>query len=354
MMWMYVVVFFSLLAIECIYFEVAKRFGIVDEPDERSSHASVVLRGGGIIFPLSVVLWAFLECVMGASDMVTGYWPFFTGLLLLAVTGFVDDVRSMSVSVRLIAQFLAAGLMLGQLAQECGAITAFSWYGIAAVSIVAMTVLVGAVNVVNFMDGINGITAGYSLAVLMPLLVLNSRQGLPFVPNSFLWVSALASIVIGIFNFRPNGKAKCFIGDVGSLSIGFIMLFALCRLIVQTGDVTWAVLLAVYGVDGVMTILHRVMLHENIGVAHRKHAYQLMANELGISHVWVSALYMALQLVISLVAIYVVPDSAVAHWTYVAGVVLVLVLAYVVFMKKHYHLHEEYLLKQGQDNPDIN
>ena len=346
---MYVVVFFSLLAIECIYFEVAKRLGIYDKPNERSSHTSVVLRGGGVIFPLSVALWGLLACGMGASDMVIGYWPFLAGLLLLAVTGFMDDVRSLPASARLIAQFLAAGLMLGQLVQECGAITTCGWYGVAAVFIVAMTVVVGAVNIFNFMDGINGITAGYSLAVLMPLIVLNDRQGLPFVPNSFLWVSALACIVFSIFNFRPNGKAKCFAGDVGSLSIGFIMLFALCKLIVQTGDVTWAVLLAVYGVDGCMTILHRIMLHEHIGVAHRKHAYQLMANELGISHVWVSLLYMVLQMVISLVAIYVVPDSTVAHWTYVAGVVLVLGLAYVVFMKKYYHLHEEFLLKQRQE-----
>ena len=101
--------------------------------------------------------------------------------------------------------------------------------------------------------------------------------------------------------------------------------------------------LLVYGVDGCCTILHRIMLHEHLGEAHRKHAYQLMANELGMSHVAVSLLYMALQLAISLAMVYLVPDTVLAHWIYLVAVALVLVCGYVVFMKKYYHLHAEYL-----------
>lgn len=156
-------------------------------------------------------------------------------------------------------------------------------------------------------------------------------------------MAIICVLVFSWFNFRPKGKAKCFAGDVGSIDIAFIMLFAIGRLIMQTGDVTWMVFLLVYGVDGVLTICHRLMLHENIGQAHRKHAYQLMANELGWSHVVVSLLYFGLQLVISLVMIYLVPASVLAHWIYLVGVGVLLVGAYVVFMKKYYHLHEEYL-----------
>ena len=134
-----------------------------------------------------------------------------------------------------------------------------------------------------------------------------------------------------------------FARDVGSVGIAFIMLFAVGRLILKTNDITWLVFLVVYGVDGCCTILHRIMLHENLGQAHRKHAYQLMANELGLSHVVVSLIYMTLQLVISLVMVYLVPSTVLAHWVYLVAVVLVLVLAYVLFMKKYYHLHEEYL-----------
>jgi UDP-N-acetylmuramyl pentapeptide phosphotransferase/UDP-N-acetylglucosamine-1-phosphate transferase len=161
-------------------------------------------------------------------------------------------------------------------------------------------------------------------------------------------VAIIGVLVFGLFNFRPKGKAKCFAGDVGSIGIAFIMLFAIGRLIMQTGDITWMVFLLVYGVDGCCTILHRIMLHENLGEAHRKHAYQLMANELGMSHVAVSLIYMALQLAISLGFIYVCPATVLAHWIYLVGVGVLLVGAYVLFMKKYYHLHEEYLAGVGK------
>ena len=153
------------------------------------------------------------------------------------------------------------------------------------------------------------------------------------------------------FNFRPKGKAKCFAGDVGSIGIAFILLFAIGRLILQEGDITWLVFLLVYGVDGCLTIVHRILLHENLGEAHRKHAYQLMANELKIGHVKVSLLYMALQLVVSLGFVFVCPPAAEAlgialvacHWIYLVLALVVLAVVYLVFMKKYYHLHEEYL-----------
>ena len=162
--------------------------------------------------------------------------------------------------------------------------------------LVALIVYVGATNVINFMDGINGITAGYALAVLVPLGLLNtnchelatnlttnyssivSSDGV-FVDQSLIVASIIAALVFCIFNFRPKGKAKCFAGDVGSIGIAFIMLFLLGNVIIKTGDITWLIFLLVYGVDGCLTIVHRIMLHENLGEAHRKHAYQIMANE---------------------------------------------------------------------------
>lgn len=151
--------------------------------------------------------------------------------------------------------------------------------------------------------------------------------------------------IIGILYLQlpTKGKAKCFAGDVGSIGIAFIMLFLLGNVIIKTQDVTWLIFLLVYGVDGCLTIVHRIMLHENLGEAHRKHAYQLMANELKIGHVKVSSLYMAIQLVISLGFIYLCPDNVACHWMYLVGALLVLSLAYVLFKKEYYHLHEEYL-----------
>lgn len=185
------------------------------------------------------------------------------------------------------------------------------------------------------MDGINGITGGYSIAVLLPLIYLDRR--LDFISQPYLYVTGLSLIVFCFFNFRK--KAKCFAGDVGSISIAFILLFALGRLILQTGDLSYLTFLAVYGADSVLTICHRIKLHENLGEAHRKHAYQLMANELRIPHTVVSALYMVLQLTISFGLIC----TPVNHYLYMGIVIVVLVVAYVAFMYKNYHLHEAYL-----------
>ena len=207
--------------------------------------------------------------------------------------------------------------------------------------LLALIVYVGATNVINFMDGINGITAGYSLAVLIPLALVNTN-GI-FVEQSLIISTVLASLVFCIFNFRPKGNAKCFAGDVGSIGIAFIILFLLGNVMIRTTDITWLVFLLVYGVDGCMTIVHRIMLHENLGEAHRKHAYQIMANELKIGHVKVTSLYMIMQLLISLGFIYLCPNTVLAHWLYMVTTLVVLVIAYILFMKKYYHLHEEYL-----------
>ena len=150
-------------------------------------------------------------------------------------------------------------------------------------------------------------------------------------------------LVFCLFNFRPKGRAKCFAGDVGSISIAFILLFAIGRLVVMTQDVTYLIFLLVYGIDGCLTICHRILLHENLGQAHRKHIYQIMANELKIGHITVSLVYMLLQMIISLVFIYFIPYTQLAHWIYLVVVVVALSVAYLLFKRKYYHLHVEYL-----------
>lgn len=331
MFWLYLIIAVLLIAAELLYFHIANHFNIIDRPNERSSHSSIVLRGGGIVFTLSVIVWAAVMAVQG-NDIVP-YLPFVGGLVLIAGVSFWDDVHSLPDSVRLVAQFVAMALMFWSM----GIMHWDMWW----IVLLALIVCVGAMNIINFMDGINGITAGYALAVLVPLLLLNRRMG--FVEGSYLVVAIIGVLVFCFFNFRPKGKAKCFAGDVGSIGIAFVLLFAIGRLIVQTGDVTYLTLLLVYGVDGCCTIIHRIMLHENLGQAHRKHAYQLMANELGMSHVVVSLLYMLMQLVVSLGFIYLCPNKMLAHWGYLICVGLVLAGMYVLFMKKNYHLHEEYL-----------
>ena len=329
----YLILFLSSFLLELLYFKLADKFNIIDKPNERSSHSSIVLRGGGVIFSLSMIAWAVMMAIKGEGALVIGYLPFLAGLIIVASVSFVDDVRSLPDSVRLVAQFIAMALMFWSM----GIMHWNMWW----IVLIALVVCVGATNVINFMDGINGITGGYSLVVLLPLMLLNNS--LYFVDPSFLIVAIIGVLVFCLFNFRPKGKAKCFAGDVGSVSIAFIMLFAIGRLVVLTQDVTYLILLLVYGIDGCLTICHRILLHENLGEAHRKHAYQLMANELKIGHVQVSLIYMCIQLLVSFGFIYLCPDTILAHWVYLVGVAGLLAVGYILFKKKYYHLHEEYL-----------
>lgn len=345
-MWLtYSVIAVILLIAELGYFRIADKCNIIDKPNERSSHSTIVLRGGGVIFSLSMVVWAILMMVQG--NAIAQYLPLLCGLVLICGISFWDDVKSLPDSLRMAVQIISILLMFWSM----GLYTAAdSWLWTAVIVVVALFFCVGATNFINFMDGINGITAAYALAMLAPIALVNGSRfkvqcsSVPeFIEPSYLVVAIIGLLVFSIFNFRPKGKAKCFAGDVGSIGIAFIILFALGRLMLATRDVTWIVFFLVYGIDGTLTIIHRIMLHENLGQAHRKHAYQLMANELGMSHVVVSLIYMFVQLAVSLGFIYLCPNTVLAHWIYLIVAGLVLAGAYVLFMKKYYHLHEEYL-----------
>lgn len=335
----YLIIFAILLIFELGYFRVADKYNIIDKPNERSSHSSIVLRGGGVVFSISMIAWAILTVLMGKN--IIPYLPFLCGLLLVAGISFVDDIHSLPDLLRMIVQIVSILLMFWSINLVDGFTMQTSWLWQVVIAAVALFFCVGATNITNFMDGINGITAGYGLAMLIPILLLNAN--IAFIEQSYLIVAVIGILVFSIFNLRPKGKAKCFAGDVGSIGIAFIILFALGRLMLVTQDVTYIVFFLVYGIDGSMTIFHRIMLHENLGQAHRKHAFQLMSNELKMGHVTVTLIYTIMQLLISLGFIYLCPCTVLAHWIYLVIAGAVLALAYIVFMRKFYHLHEEYL-----------
>jgi len=188
------------------------------------------------------------------------------------------------------------------------------------------------INAYNFMDGINGMAGGYSLVIIGALWYINTYQ-VAFMDNNLLYVLMLSLLVFNWFNFRE--KARCFSGDVGSVSIAFMLVFLLGLLIIKTGDFSYILLLALYGVDTILTIIHRLLLHENIFKPHRKHLYQLMANELHIPHVIVSSVYMLLQ---SLITAGLIGTHY--HYAYACLMVVLLSVVYVVFMKKFFKLHQ--------------
>ncbi len=308
-----------LFALELIYFKIGDHFNIIDKPNQRSSHTSITLRGGGVIFLFGVWLYA--------TFFGFQYPWFLLGLSMIAVISFIDDVHSVPNRYRIIVHFASMLFMFYQ----WGIFTESQWW----IALIALIVCIGIINAYNFMDGINGITGGYSLAVLIPLAIINFHT--EFVDMNLIWTVIVSVIIFCFFNFRK--KAKCFAGDVGAVSIAFLILFILGDLIITTGNFWYILFLCVYGIDSVLTICHRIILHENIFDAHRKHAYQLMANELKIPHVFVAGFYMTLQLTISFGLMFV----PVNKWVYFVVIILVLVLAYVLFRKKYYHIHEEYL-----------
>ena len=312
----YIIILVLLFVAELFYFRVADKFNIIDKPNERSSHSRITLRGGGIIFYFGALAY-----------FLSNHWEypwFMLALTLITFISFVDDIRSISQGLRLVFHFTAMALMFYQ-----WGLFSFSWWWI----IIALIICTGIINAYNFMDGINGITGGYSLVILGALTYINSEIA-TFVEPALINTVLCSVLVFCFFNFRK--KAKCFAGDVGSVSIAFILLFLIGKLILTTGDFNWIILLVVYGVDSVLTIIHRLMLHENIGLPHRKHMYQLMANELRIPHVVVSLVYMSVQALIMLGYFYFIGYG---YW-YLLGVIFCLSLFYTLFMKKFFHKHQ--------------
>lgn len=313
----YIAIFAILLVLEYSYFLLAKRLRIVDRPHLQSSHKGTVVRGGGIVFYLAYLLWFVL------SDFQ--FPMIFAGLSVIAITSFVDDIHSISPKVRMVLQFIAMMIMLYETH-----VFDLSLKNMLLLSIAC----VGAVNIYNFMDGINGITGGYSLVVILALMFVDYYI-IEFIDINLILYLLLAVIVFCFFNFRKY--AKCFAGDVGSLSMGFILIFMILKLIFNTAHIYWMAFVVVYAVDGGMTILHRILLKENLLKPHKKHAFQIMANELHMPHLVVAGIYMALQ-TICCVWFVAAPSN---RTLYVQ--VTILGIAYLQFMKKYYHLHEKKL-----------
>lgn len=285
----FVVVLVLLLAAELFYFRIADRFNIIDKPNDRSSHNYITIRGGGIIWWVAALLFLLFHF---SSQ---GLW-FFAGITLIAGVSFVDDIVSLGQRVRLFFHLLAMSCAF----YLAGVFGIYPWWAI----VIGYIVFIGIVNAYNFMDGINGITGLYSIAVLASLQYVNLTYG-SFVHPDLIWYPMLATVVFLFFNFRK--RARCFAGDVGSVAIAFWIVTLLLLLIVKTENLIWLGFLMVYGVDAVMTIVHRLYLKQNIMEAHRLHFYQILVNEKKMPHRVVSVIYFGLQLLCSALIIQLYP-----------------------------------------------
>ncbi len=268
-----------------LYFKVADRYNIIDKPNQRSSHTEITLRGGGIIFWFAALIY-FLQ------NIQTNYF-FFTGITLVSLVSFWDDIKSLSNKIRISIHFLSITLIF----YDLGVFTLMPFYGVG----IAYILAIGLINAYNFMDGINGITGFYTLVVMVALLYVNKNIQF-FFDAVFIKYAMIASLVFLFFNYRK--KAKCFAGDIGSIAIAFWVIYLILKLILITSSLVWLLFLAIYGVDAICTIIHRLYLKQNIFEAHRLHLYQVLSNEYKIQHRLVSLYYAIAQSAVSALVIF--------------------------------------------------
>lgn len=304
-----IIVFIVLIILELLYFKIADRFNIIDKPNERSSHSTVTLRGGGIIFYFGALIFFILSGFQ--------YPYFFLGLTLMTAVSFLDDVFTLSNKIRLLIHFSSVLLMTYQLD-----LFSMPWYYL----LITFIIVVGVINAYNFMDGINGITACYSLAVGTLLMIVNHQ--LNFIEQDLLSYTLLGVLVFAFFNFRI--KAKCFAGDVGAVAIAFILLFALGALIIKTGNVIYILFLSVYGIDAVWTIVRRLIKKENIFEAHRSHLYQFLGNEAKVNKLMVSFCYGLIQFLIGLLVIQFSDQNVTAQIIFSVSLLIGLSVIYLI------------------------
>ncbi|NLO71716.1 MAG: glycosyltransferase family 4 protein [Porphyromonadaceae bacterium] len=308
----YLITTVILIISELVYFRIAKHYNIVDKPNLRSSHSFETIRGGGIVYWVAAVLYFIFNFHSHSL------W-FLGGLTLIGFISLWDDISGLSQRIRFLFQLIAMTFIF----YFTNVFDFFPWWFV----VIGYFFFVGIVNAYNFMDGINGITGLYSIAVLLPLLYINIYVT-PFVENEFIIYPLIASVVFLFFNFRKN--ARCFAGDVGNMSIAFWIVTLLLILIIKTNNKIWIGFLFVYGVDTALTIIHRIYLKQNIFEAHRLHFYQILANEKNVSHQTVSLFYFVAQLVCTGMIIVFCP---IIGWWIVGIIFLILTSIYLLKFK---------------------
>jgi UDP-N-acetylmuramyl pentapeptide phosphotransferase/UDP-N-acetylglucosamine-1-phosphate transferase len=264
---------------------IAKKLQLTDVPSARSSHRDVTITGAGFIFPIAFFL------PLALTGEFIHYRSTIAGLLLISLVSFADDLKSVHPVIRVTVQVIAVSLLLWQTG---GLFKMKTWQ-----IVPGFILVVGIINSYNFMDGINGMNALYSLS-MMGILAIIRLSGILFLPVPEVFYSLIASLLaFSLFNVRK--KALCFSGDIGSISIAYIVSLMIIQVMIATDSAIWILLFGVYGLDSVGTIVLRLIRGEKVWMPHRTHFYQYLVNERKWPHVRVSALYAVIQFVLSII-----------------------------------------------------
>ena len=286
----YIIILILLFVLELIYLKIATVKNIKDKPNHRSAHTKPTIRGGGIIYVFAFIIYAVV------FNEENNFYFLLIGILLVSTISFIDDLIMLSSKLRLVTHLIGFSLMFYSL----GFFELFSNYEI--ILLLATTIFsIGFLNIYNFMDGINGITFLNALISYSSLLFINIYY-ISFINSQLLIILILATSVFGFFNFRQ--KAVCFAGDIGSITIGFSLIYFVVKLYLVSNNLSVFLLLVVYLLDGGWTIVERIFKKENIFEAHKRHLYQLLANDFKIPHLRISIIYFIIQLSINWLVIF--------------------------------------------------
>ncbi len=254
--------------------------GIVDNPNERSSHDTPTPRGGG----LAVIVVLLTAWVLSLGDDIAAYQWLIVATIFIGFVSWLDDLRGLSPALRLISQFIAVVMVFWLMPSS-----ALYFHGLVPFwldNLIAMLLWVWFINLFNFMDGIDGISAVESTSIglgVFLLMIIGSAE----MVHGFLGLS-IAAAALGFlwWNWQP---AKIFLGDVGSVPLGFLIGWLLLEILASPVWPTALILPLYYLADTTITLLRRALKGEKVWQAHRSHYYQ-QSIQRGLSHAKVASI----------------------------------------------------------------
>lgn len=277
-----------------LYLKIAAKFNIYDNPVGRSSHINRTITGYGIFVLLGLFLYSTIY-----PYTLSSY--FIIGLIMMSLISFIDDIVFVKHFIRLIFQLFALILLSIDLP--------FEYLNSDKLPLIIATVIlgVGVLNAFNFMDGINGMLGLNSLVILVSFWWLNNHTidengiKISFINNEFIYTLILGVSIFLFLNLRR--KALVFAGDVGSISIAFVIFYLMVNLIFTTGNYAYLLLFVVIGIDAGLTVIFKLLLGENIFVPHRDFLFKKLVHVGKYKHVKISIVYASIQACISIIVI---------------------------------------------------
>lgn len=321
------------------YLKYAKENQITDIPTVRSSHDVPKPRGGGIGFVIITILGSFAYLLYDAHLFSVGIITFLIALIIVAIFGWFDDKNSLSIPVRYTVQTIGALIILLFVSGfDSFYVPAFNQIYLGVFGYLAGIIwLTGTTNIYNFMDGVDGIASVQAIFAGIGWIFWGWYFDIPFiVAINLILVGSVASFLV--YNWQP---AKIFMGDVGSVFLGFY--FATLPFLavylsdsIEIGFAIWisALLLWPFLYDGSFTLIRRIIKKKNVFKPHRTHLYQRL-NRMGWPHKNVTILYSAFCLFSCMISYIFVTGSGSSRILVIAVLLLLSFLySHLVYKRK--------------------